>query len=229
MTTEFFKKLSSDITSPSLLENGEDYNVLIEVGPMPNCQIFKAHTIILNSRCSYFRNELVKITYDDENIKKNSHPSIIFDSRQFTDLSKKASVSHLKLDNLQMNEGKFWDNVIRWELLKTPNPLRWSDAKLISLKAMLKNCIPNIRENTVQLHHRILEPEFPKDIMATFMAPNKSISLIILPPRIISATALPPRNISATTSSRKYKLIFGKNIIIDFYNNLYMIINIPSF
>ncbi|RIB14464.1 hypothetical protein C2G38_2195079 [Gigaspora rosea] len=51
MTTEFFKKLSSDLAS--LLENGEDYNALIEVV-----------------------NELVKITYYDEDIKKFSKPHI---------------------------------------------------------------------------------------------------------------------------------------------------------
>ncbi|RIB11976.1 hypothetical protein C2G38_2042215 [Gigaspora rosea] len=310
MTTEFFKKLSNDLTN--LLENGEDYNVLIEVGQVPNHQIFKVHSIILNSRCSYLRNELVKITYDEKNIKKLNishipaiafeivikyiyggivpfdkidastifdllitsdefgleelvntaqsqmvenhaswlrlnfskiyklnnnfnvlqkfcnniiakHPSILFDSKDFTDLSEKALVSLIKLDNLQMDEGKIWDHVIRWGIAQntnlSPNPAQWSDAEYLTLKTILKNCLPYIRYfqiagkdvlEKVQPYHRILEPELWKDILAKFITPNKEVTSVILPPRVVSTTALPSRNTSTTTSSRKYKLIISK-------------------
>ncbi|RIB11977.1 hypothetical protein C2G38_2249793 [Gigaspora rosea] len=313
MITEFFKKLSNDLTN--LLENGEDYNVLIEVGQAPNHQIFKVHSIILNSRCTYFRNELVKATYDENNIKNLSishiptivfeiiikyiyggivpfdeidastildllitsnefgfeelvntvqsqmvenhaswirrnfskiyklsfennnfnvlqkfcndiiakHPSIIFDSEDFTNLSEKALVSLIKLDNLQMDEGKIWEYVIRWGIAQnpdlSPNHARLSGAEFLTLKATLENCLPHIRYfqitgedilEKVQPYHQILEPELWKDIMAKFMTPKKAITSVILPPRVVSTNALPPRNTSTTIASRKYKLIFSK-------------------
>ncbi|RIB19708.1 hypothetical protein C2G38_2035846 [Gigaspora rosea] len=74
MAIEFFKKLSSDLTN--LLENGEDYNVIIEVDKMSNCQIFKAHSIILSSRCFYILEKLLKTSYNKDNIKKISMPHI---------------------------------------------------------------------------------------------------------------------------------------------------------
>ncbi|KAF0518654.1 serine-enriched protein [Gigaspora margarita] len=67
MTTRFFEKFSSDLSN--LLLNSDEYNVTIEVGKAPNNQIFKAHSIVLNSRCSYFKNKLSNITYEN-NIKK---------------------------------------------------------------------------------------------------------------------------------------------------------------
>lgn len=239
MATEFFKKLSTDLTS--LLENGEDYNVIIEVDQMPNHQIFKAHSIILNSRCFYLREKLTKTSYDKRHVKKinlphisvnifeiiikyiyggmiqfdkidastilsllvaagefdleelvNSaqtqlvknhaswirlnfakvykicfesydfkvlqefcndliakHPSIVFDSEEFENLSEKALVSLLKLDKLQMEEGKVWDQVIKWGIAQNPNldsnPTQWSNAKFTILKTTLKNCLPHIR------------------------------------------------------------------------------------
>ncbi|RIB12534.1 hypothetical protein C2G38_18507 [Gigaspora rosea] len=74
----FFKKLSDDLTD--LLRNEEDYNVLIEIGEASNCQLFKVHSVILNSRCSYFRNELSKINFDEKNIKKINKPHVSADA-----------------------------------------------------------------------------------------------------------------------------------------------------
>ncbi|RIB05343.1 hypothetical protein C2G38_2219862 [Gigaspora rosea] len=228
MTMEFFKKLSNDLTN--LLENEEDYNVLIEVGQMPNCQMFKVHSIILNSRCFYLREKLSKTLYNEKNIKKISftnisitnfeviikyiyggivlfnkvdapaildllitanefgleelgnaaqtqlvekhaswirrnftkvyrtsfendnfkdlqkfcnniiakHPSIIFDSEDFVNISESAFVSLLKLDNLNMDEGKIWDQVIRWGIAQNPdldsNITQWSNTNFLTLK-----------------------------------------------------------------------------------------------
>ncbi|RIB05344.1 hypothetical protein C2G38_2253863 [Gigaspora rosea] len=254
MTIEFFKKLSNDLSN--LLENEEDYNVLIEVGQMPNCQIFKVHSIILNSRCFYLCEKLSKTFYNEKNIKKISfpnisitnfeiiikyiysgivlfnkadaptildllitanefgleelgnaaqtqlvnhaswicrnftkvyrisfendnfdlqkfcnniitkHPSIIFDSEDFVNISESTLVSLLKLDNLNMDEGKIWNQVIRWGIAQNPdldsNITQWSNTNFLTLKTTLKNYI-----------------------MSKLAAPNRAVNSIILPPRIM--------------------------------------------
>ncbi|RIB19592.1 hypothetical protein C2G38_1253963 [Gigaspora rosea] len=317
----FYKKLSTDLTN--LLENGEDYNVLIEVGDVndkvddtSNSHIFKAHSIILYSRCSYFREVLNKIKYDENNIKKISqphvsvkvfkiiisyiyggfvlfdddestifelinianqfgleelvkvsqsrlvknhaswiyknftkvykmsfesdgfeilqlfcneiiaeHPNILFDSQDFTNISEKALVSFLKLDNIKIDEGQIWDKVIKWGIAQNLdldfNSKRWSDANFLTLKNTLQNCLPHIRYfhisgedvlEKVQPYHQILEPELWIDIMSRFMAPNKAISSTILPPRVIPTIEIPQKvtfdgglkqNASITASKEK--------------------------
>ncbi|RIB30214.1 hypothetical protein C2G38_2027033 [Gigaspora rosea] len=253
MAIEFFKKLSNDLTN--LLENGEDYNVIIEVGQIPNRQIFKAHSIILNYRCFYLREELINEfgleelvnTVQTQLVKKHAswirlnfakvyricfksddfkilqefcnnivakHPSIVFDSQDFENLSEKALVSLLKLDNLQINEGKLWNQVIRWGIAQNSdldtNPAQWSNAKFSTLKATLKNCLPHIRyfqisgEDVIDKlypYQQMFEPTLWKDIMAKMVAPNRAIASTILPPRIISNTVLPPRNTETSSET----------------------------
>ncbi|CAI2161712.1 7641_t:CDS:2 [Funneliformis geosporum] len=56
MSTELFVTLSNDFKR--LLENTDDYNVSIRVGEMPKVQTFKAHSVVLRTRSTYFRNAL---------------------------------------------------------------------------------------------------------------------------------------------------------------------------
>ncbi|RIB14388.1 hypothetical protein C2G38_2248270 [Gigaspora rosea] len=198
MTTKFFEQLSSNLNE--LLKNSDEYNVIIEVGQEPNNQAFRVHSIILNSRCLYFKDKLGVITYNNNNVKiikqllkysilssktvnvsvifelliassefgleelikhiqlfllennsswlrlnfsriyqtsfKNDnlkdlqqfcaniiakHPNIIFDSDEFLTLSENILIFILKLDNLQMDEGKIWDYVIKWGIAQNPS------------------------------------------------------------------------------------------------------------
>ena len=64
---KFFEKLSNDCLE--LLDDKEDFNVIINVGDSPNNKIFQAHTNILRYRSLYFRNELANINRDKNNIK----------------------------------------------------------------------------------------------------------------------------------------------------------------
>ncbi|RIB24037.1 hypothetical protein C2G38_2169644 [Gigaspora rosea] len=306
MAIEFFKKLSNDLTN--LLENEEDYNVLIEVGQMPDHQIFKAHSVILNSRCPYFHEMLNKTTYNEKNVKKIStphisvtifkiiikyiyggivifnkidaptnfdlltaanefglaelrntaqvrlvenhapwirwnfakvykisfenddfkdlqqfcndiiakHPNIVFDSEDYEELSESALVSILKLDNLNMDEARIWDQVIRWGIAQNSdldsNPAQWSNEEFLTLKATLKNCLPHIRFfqitsedvlDKLSPYQHIFEPNLWKDIMTKVLAPNRAVTSTILPPRIISDTILPPRNIEDSIYNTK--------------------------
>ena len=52
--------MSHSITrdSSNLLENPKDYDVKIRVGEEPNIKEFKAHSLILSSRSTYFKDAL---------------------------------------------------------------------------------------------------------------------------------------------------------------------------
>ncbi|RIB06073.1 hypothetical protein C2G38_542766 [Gigaspora rosea] len=287
MTAKFFERLSSDLND--LLKNSDEYNVIVEVGQAPNNQVFKVHSVILNSRCLYFKNQLNSITYNDNNVKiikqtnvsvevfdliikyiyngticlenvdtsivfellivsnefgleelvkhaqlfllKNNaswlcinfsrvyqasfkyanfialqhlctniislHPNILFDSDEFINLSEDVLIFILKLDNLQIDEGKIWDHVIKWGIAQNPtlpsNLDQWSDEHFMTLKNSLQNCLPLIRYfqisgedvfEKVRPYHKILDSTLWADIMLKFMAPNKTtITSNILPPR----------------------------------------------
>ncbi|RIB11372.1 hypothetical protein C2G38_2203552 [Gigaspora rosea] len=56
MTAKFFEKLSSNYLE--LLEDKEDFNVIIKIGEAPNAKVFQAHSPILKHRSLYFHNKL---------------------------------------------------------------------------------------------------------------------------------------------------------------------------
>ncbi|RIB16427.1 hypothetical protein C2G38_2189936 [Gigaspora rosea] len=64
---QFFEKLSNNYLE--LLENKEDFNVIIKIGESPNDKPFQAHSAILKHRSLYFRNELKTVGKDGNNIK----------------------------------------------------------------------------------------------------------------------------------------------------------------
>jgi hypothetical protein len=53
MTSDFFIGLSRDFAQ--LLQDGDDYNVIIQVGEGRDMKAFKTHSAILRARCPYFR------------------------------------------------------------------------------------------------------------------------------------------------------------------------------
>ncbi|RIB09219.1 hypothetical protein C2G38_2251527 [Gigaspora rosea] len=53
-----------------LLDDKEDFNIVINVDESPNAKIFQAHSAILKYRSLYFCNELANIRKDENNIKK---------------------------------------------------------------------------------------------------------------------------------------------------------------
>lgn len=55
-SSQFLQRLSHDLTE--LLDEGDDYNVLIEVGESPNNKVFKLHSMVLRHRSPYFRRKL---------------------------------------------------------------------------------------------------------------------------------------------------------------------------
>ena len=67
MELKFFEKLSNNYLE--LLDDKEDFNVVINIGESPNTKIFRAHSAILRYRSLYFSNELKNIIKDKNNIK----------------------------------------------------------------------------------------------------------------------------------------------------------------
>ncbi|RIB14758.1 hypothetical protein C2G38_2194101 [Gigaspora rosea] len=79
MTSDFLIGLSRDLDA--LLQNGDDYNVLIHVGEEPDKKSFKVHSAILRARCPYFRAALSNNwAKKEENLivfrKSNISPSV---------------------------------------------------------------------------------------------------------------------------------------------------------
>ncbi|RIB08448.1 hypothetical protein C2G38_2211632 [Gigaspora rosea] len=67
MTTRIIEKLLNDYIE--LLNDEEDFNVIINVEKIPDVKTFKAHSVILRYQSLYFRNELANINKDENNIK----------------------------------------------------------------------------------------------------------------------------------------------------------------
>ncbi|RHZ73523.1 hypothetical protein Glove_230g158 [Diversispora epigaea] len=76
------------------------------------------------------------------------HPSIIFESAEFTSLHESVLVSILKRDDLQMKESEIWDYLIKWGTAQNPTlPVKlkeWSGENIMTLKAILHQCLPLI-------------------------------------------------------------------------------------
>ncbi|RHZ77130.1 hypothetical protein Glove_185g50 [Diversispora epigaea] len=65
MATQFYDRLSNDLTQ--LLESSINYDVSIEVEEDAN--IYKVHSIILQSRSPYFKKKFDEITFNDDYVK----------------------------------------------------------------------------------------------------------------------------------------------------------------
>ncbi|RIB25105.1 hypothetical protein C2G38_540578 [Gigaspora rosea] len=135
------------------------------------------------------------------------YPDIVFESDKFASIQENALVSLIKRDDLQMEEIKIWNYIIKWGIAQNPglssNPDDWSNEEFLALKSALKNCLPLIRyfqisgENISEFimpYHQILEKNLWKDLINRSMAPNKPITSIILPPRVILTSELPHRS-----------------------------------
>ncbi|RIB08104.1 hypothetical protein C2G38_2272093 [Gigaspora rosea] len=134
------------------------------------------------------------------------YPDKLFESEDFTSLPENALISLIRRDDLQMEERKIWNYVIKWGIAQNPglssDPTSWTNENFLALKATLKNCLPFIRffqmtnddiVDIVNPYHQILEKNLWDDILKRFLTPNRQISSIILPPRVILTPKLPSR------------------------------------
>ncbi|RHZ73216.1 hypothetical protein Glove_232g80 [Diversispora epigaea] len=145
----------------------------------------------------------LKKFYNDIIVK---YPNLIFESEGFTSLQETALISILKRDDLQVEEIKIWDYVIKWGISQNPNlpadSKEWSNENFETLKITLHQCLPLIRYfhipgkviwEKVKPYKKILEEQLWDDIIKQYVSPNEPINSIVLPARIISNPELPSR------------------------------------
>ncbi|RHZ67394.1 hypothetical protein Glove_301g54 [Diversispora epigaea] len=133
------------------------------------------------------------------------YPNLIFDADDFTSLEESALLSLLKRDDLQMEEVKIWDYVIKWGIAQPNLPTNfddWTKENFLTLKTTLQQCLPHIRYfhlsgveivDKIEPYKKILDKQLWKDINQHLLIPDRPVKSIILPPRSILVTELPPR------------------------------------
>ncbi|RHZ70592.1 hypothetical protein Glove_269g30 [Diversispora epigaea] len=127
MAFKFFDKLTA------LLDDKEDYNVIIEVGKDENKLTFMAHSAVLLYRSSYFNKKLANASQNDNNIKTISKPDIqirvsilcleLFKQLEIHHIETRASWLHTLFFNLsiQNNQFKLLENYCNEIITKYPN------------------------------------------------------------------------------------------------------------
>ncbi|RHZ61232.1 hypothetical protein Glove_349g74 [Diversispora epigaea] len=147
-----------------------------------------------------------------ENFCKNiivKYPNLIFENSDFTDftsLPEPVLVSLLKRDDLQIEEIKIWDYVIKWGISQNPtlpkNLDEWNKENLLTLKTTLQQCLPYIRYfhipgndilDKIQPFKKILDKQLWKDLMQYLISPDRPVDSIILPARSVLIPELPTR------------------------------------
>ncbi|RHZ75062.1 hypothetical protein Glove_217g288 [Diversispora epigaea] len=134
------------------------------------------------------------------------HPSIIFESTEFTSLPESALVSILNRDDLQMKESEIWDYLIKWGTSRNPTlPEKleeWSDENFTTLKTTVQQCLPLIRYfhvsssdvmDKIKPYKKILDKQLWNDLKQYLLLPDRPVKSIILPPRLILTQELPAR------------------------------------
>ncbi|RIB05254.1 hypothetical protein C2G38_614012 [Gigaspora rosea] len=135
------------------------------------------------------------------------YPNKIFESEEFTSLQENALVSLIKRDDLQMEEVKIWNYIIKWGIAQnselSSNPEDLSNENFLALKSTLKNCLPLVRYfqmpggdiyDHIQPYQQILEKNLWEDLVKRHMTPDRPISSVVLPPRVILTQELPHRS-----------------------------------
>nr|CAG8510446.1 13497_t:CDS:2 [Entrophospora candida] len=198
---QFLERLSNDLTD--LLNDNEDYNVLIETGEGEKKKIFKAHSIILRHRSPYFNGKLVNLNGIKE-IKKNHISPKVFDiiiryiyGGSITIEEEEPSMSLAILfvaDDFGLEE--LANYVENYMLEVNVNYLHENFVfinKASNLKETLQDCLPLIRYfhlssdqffDKVFPHEKLLPTSLFKDLIQYFIIPDRPIkSSLILPPR----------------------------------------------
>ncbi|RHZ86471.1 hypothetical protein Glove_50g51 [Diversispora epigaea] len=119
----------------------------------------KLETLLIDTEASWLKthfSHIYRTLIDKNDFKKlencndiiAKHPDLIFDSSDFTSLPESALVSLLKRD-LQTEEAKIWDYVIKWGIAQNPNLStnleEWSKDDFLTFKPTLQQCLPLIR------------------------------------------------------------------------------------
>lgn len=74
-----------------------------------------------------------------------NHPTVIFNTEDFTFLEESAHVSLLEQDDVQMEESTVWDYIIKWGTVQNPtlptNLEEWRNENFLTLKSTFQQCL----------------------------------------------------------------------------------------
>ncbi|RHZ77483.1 hypothetical protein Glove_177g130 [Diversispora epigaea] len=178
----------------------------------------KLETLLIETKGSWLRTHFSLIyhfIFSRTNFKKLEnfcndivvkYPNLIFDTDDFTSLEESALVSLLKRNDLQMEEVKIWDYVIKWGIARTsalPTNLDdWTKENFLTLKTTLQQCLPHIRYfhlssievvDKIKPFKKIMDKQLWDDINQHLLIPDRPVISTILPSRTILNRELPPR------------------------------------
>ncbi|RHZ73877.1 hypothetical protein Glove_228g48 [Diversispora epigaea] len=168
------------------------------------------------------------------------HPNLIFESEDFILLQEAELISILENDNLQLEEIKIWDYVVKWGIVQNPtlpgNLEEWSKENFKTLKTTLQQCLPLIRYfhipekdiwEKLKPYKKILGTQLWDDLNQRLIFPNQPVKSLVLPARIISNLEL-FQNINERISA----IINEKHVAeisswIDRKSTIYSLANVP--
>ncbi|RHZ61239.1 hypothetical protein Glove_349g136 [Diversispora epigaea] len=167
------------------------------------------------------------------------YPNLIFENSDYTSLPESALISLLKRDDLQIEEIKIWDYIIKWGISQNPtlpkNLVEWNKENFLTLKITLQQCLPYIRYfhipgndilDKIQPFKKILDKQLWKDLMQYLISPDRPVNSIILPARSVLIPELPVREKEFST------IITNEHVAeisswIDRKPDIYSLANIP--
>ncbi|RHZ82381.1 hypothetical protein Glove_109g12 [Diversispora epigaea] len=193
------------------------------------------HSIFDNNKCNEF--EGLKQFYNDIITK---HPNLIFESEDFTSLQEAALISILEKDNLQLEEIKIWDYVIKWGIAQNPtlptNLEEWSKENFKTLKVTLQQCLPLIRYfhisekdvwEKLKPYRKIIGTQLWDDLHQQLIFPNQPVKSLVLPARIISNPELPQRANELISTIISEEHVAEISTWIDRKSTIYSLTNVP--
>ncbi|GBB91901.1 hypothetical protein RclHR1_19330001 [Rhizophagus clarus] len=137
-------------------------------------------------------------------------PEKIFKSLDFTSLPEKSLISLIERDDLQMDEVKIWEHVLKWGLAQNPtinvDSATWSADDFKSMETTLQNCLPLIRFfglsskdflRKVRPYRKLLKHKLYEDLLEYHLDPENEI----------------PNNISFPRSDELCSKIININIV----------------
>ncbi|RHZ70948.1 hypothetical protein Glove_264g10 [Diversispora epigaea] len=207
----------------------------------------KLETFLIDTKTSWLKTHfsyIYRTIFNKNNFKKfkklenycndiiAKHPSLIFENSDFSSLPETALVSLLKRNDLQTEEGKIWDYVIKWGISQNPtlptNLEEWSKENFLTLKTTLQQFLPLIRYfhisneeiiEKIMPYKKILDKQLWKDIIQHMAIPEKPIKSNILPARSVSVVKPPlrieePKELFSTIISEEHAQKFLVGLII---------------
>jgi hypothetical protein len=115
----------------------------------------------------------------------SKEPEKVFNSIDFNSISEKCLISLIQRDNIQMDDIKVWDHVLRWGIAQNPelpsDPSNYSKDDFNILKNTLHKCIPFIKFYNLTSeeflskafpYKKIIPKELRDDLLKYFLNPN---------------------------------------------------------